>query len=58
MGGALANFCEGHRGSLTVGKYADMIVLSRNVFDLDPQEMLQSRVDLTMVAGEVVHRRD
>jgi predicted amidohydrolase YtcJ len=58
MGGALANFCEGNRGSLTVGKYADMIMLSRNLFDLDPQEMLKARVDLTMVAGEAVHRRD
>jgi predicted amidohydrolase YtcJ len=56
MGGAYANFCERTRGSITPGKAADLVVLSRNLFDLEPLEILEARVRLTVVDGQVVHR--
>jgi predicted amidohydrolase YtcJ len=56
MGGAWANFCEGNRGSITPGKYADLIVLSENLFELSPLEFLETRVELTMVGGSVEYR--
>jgi predicted amidohydrolase YtcJ len=44
-------------GSLTPGKYADVVVLSRGVFADGPAALLDTAVDVTIVAGEVVHRR-
>jgi predicted amidohydrolase YtcJ len=55
-GGAYANFCEHHRGSLTPGKAADLIALSGNLFDLPPGQIKDCRVELTMVAGQIHHQ--
>ncbi len=52
-GGAYANFCENDRGSLTPGKAADLIVLSDDLFGLDPAQIRDCRVDLTMIGGQV-----
>ena len=57
LGSAFANFAEKDRGSLTPGKYADVVVLSRDVFDDGPAALLDTAVDVTIVGGEVVHRR-
>jgi predicted amidohydrolase YtcJ len=55
-GGAYANFCERHRGSLAPGKAADLIALSHNLFELPPEQVKDCQVDLTMVEGQVRHR--
>jgi predicted amidohydrolase YtcJ len=44
-------------GTLEPGKYADLVVLSDDIFTIDPVEIERARVDLTMVDGEVVFRR-
>ena len=54
LGSAFANFAEGDRGSLTPGKYADVVVLSRDVFADGPAALLDTAVDVTIVGGEVV----
>jgi predicted amidohydrolase YtcJ len=57
IGSAFANFAEGNRGSLTRGKYADLVVLSRDLFEVaDPLEILDTTVTHTVVGGRVVHR--
>ena len=57
LGSAYANFVDDRRGSLTPGKDADVVVLSRDVFDReDPAAILATSVTHTVVAGEVVHR--
>ncbi|MFF9495927.1 amidohydrolase [Streptomyces flaveolus] len=56
MGSAYANFLENERGSLTVGKFADLVVLSRDVLTADPAAIPGTVCDLVMVGGEVVHR--
>ena len=43
-------------GSIETGKWADLIVLDRNLFDIDPQDIAGTRVLLTMVGGKVVYR--
>lgn len=55
-GGAWANRCEDTRGSVEPGKYADLIVLSRDLTEVEPAAILETEVVLTMVGGEVVHR--
>jgi predicted amidohydrolase YtcJ len=59
MGGAHVVFAEHRRGSITVGKQADLGVLSEDlvaVADVDPRRVLDVRVTHTIVGGEVVHR--
>lgn len=55
---AYASFHEGTRGSLSPGKYADLIVLDRDVMTCDPREIPGTRVLMTMVGGEVVFRTE
>jgi predicted amidohydrolase YtcJ len=57
LGSAYANFVEHERGSIEVGKQADLVVLSRDVFADEPSALLETVVALTMVDGEVVFRR-
>ena len=57
MGGAIASGDEGNRGSLTVGKWADMVVLSGDPLNTPPEEMLNIKVDQTYVGGQLVYER-
>ena len=56
-GAAYACFLEDQVGTLEPGKYADLVVLSEDLFSIDPVEIQNMQVDLTMVEGEVVYRR-
>jgi predicted amidohydrolase YtcJ len=53
---AWAAFQEKERGTLEVGKRADLVVLSQDLFALPPPRMLETRVLLTVLDGKVVHR--
>jgi hypothetical protein len=55
VGGAIANHCEDDRGSLTPGRYADLIMLSDDLFSTDPLSWLEARVTLTLVGGAIAH---
>ncbi len=58
MGGAYACFAEDDRGSVTAGKYADLVLLSRDLFGSvkpDPRKLLDTKAELTMVGGVVVY---
>ena len=54
MGSAHARFSEDTLGSLEVGKYADLAVLSRDIFSAAPADISKTHVILTMVGGKVV----
>jgi predicted amidohydrolase YtcJ len=59
IGSAFANFAERDRGSIVPGKYADLVVLSRDPFGvLDPREILETHVTHTILGGRVVHRAE
>ena len=51
---------SGHRekteGSLEPGKLADLIILSQDLFKVEPDQIIKSEVLLTMVGGKVVYR--
>ena len=55
---ARAAFLENDLGTLEPGKYADLVVLERDIFTIDPIEIEHVKVDLTMVEGAVVYERD
>jgi len=55
MGSAFANHVEGDRGSITRGRAGDLVVCSQDLFRLEPAQILETSVDLTVVDGHVVH---
>lgn len=44
------------QGSIRPGKWADMVVLSRNLFEIPPAEIVEARVDLTIFNGQIVYQ--
>jgi predicted amidohydrolase YtcJ len=57
MGSAYAEFQEKEKGSITPGKLADMVLLSDDIFQLDPKKIADVQVDMTMLGGRVVWTR-
>lgn len=55
MGGAMASGDADNRGSLTVGKWADMAVLSDNPLTTAPEALTDLRVQMTLVGGEIAY---
>jgi predicted amidohydrolase YtcJ len=43
-------------GLLEFGKYADLIILDRDLFDSDPHDIADTQVMLTLPSGREVHR--
>jgi len=54
---AIAAFEGDVRGSLKAGKLADITVCDRNLLAIDPAEILEMNVDLTIVDGKIVYER-
>ena len=55
MGAALAGHREQREGSLEKGKLADLIVIDRNLFEIEPTAIGKTEVLLTLVGGRVVY---
>jgi predicted amidohydrolase YtcJ len=56
LGAAYAGRREKTEGSIEAGKLADLIVVSQNVFDIDPHKIGETKVMTTMVGGQVVYQ--
>jgi len=54
---AYAAFEEGLKGSLVPGKLADIVVLSRDIMTVSEDEIRETRIDYTIVGGQVKYRR-
>jgi predicted amidohydrolase YtcJ len=57
VGSAYAEFGEGTKGTITRGKLADIAILSRDIFAIDPGEIGSVRIEITIVDGRVVFER-
>jgi len=57
-GGAYASFDENEKGSLTVGKLADVVVIDRDLTKIPPETIREARIMYTIVGGRVVFGRD
>lgn len=55
VGSAYAEFQEHLKGSLTPGKLADVVMLDRDIFAMNPSALDQVKVALTVVDGRVVY---
>jgi predicted amidohydrolase YtcJ len=55
LGAAIAGHREQAEGSLEPGKLADLIIVSQDLFKIEPSEIGKTQVLLTMVGGRVVY---
>jgi predicted amidohydrolase YtcJ len=56
LNAAAAAWRSADTGALGIGKFADLIVLDRDIFTVDPYDIAGTEVLLTLLAGREVHR--
>lgn len=54
---AYAEFAEEVKGSVKRGKWADLVVLDKNLFEIPPEGIQGSEVLMTIIAGKVVYEK-
>ncbi len=55
MGAAYAGGEEHRKGSLTVGKLGDAVVLRENIFDTPQEKMTENAIQATILGGKIVY---
>jgi predicted amidohydrolase YtcJ len=55
LGSAFAEFREKEKGSLTPGKFADVVVLDSDLFAMAPEKIKDAVVRYTIAGGKVVY---
>jgi predicted amidohydrolase YtcJ len=58
INGAYANFVEQNRGSITPGKYADLVMVSDDLFKISADKIKDAKVIWTMVGGKEVWKAE
>jgi predicted amidohydrolase YtcJ len=56
--GAYASFEEGLKGSIEVGKLADLVVLNDRILDVSEDKIKDLYVQMTMIDGEIVYQNE
>ena len=57
INGAYASYEENVKGSITVGKYADFVILERDPYEVDPDQIKGIRIVRTVVGGKTMFSR-
>ena len=57
LNSAYATFEENIKGTITVGKLADITVLSANLLNIDPNKIKDVEAIYTVVGGKIVHEK-
>jgi predicted amidohydrolase YtcJ len=55
MGPTMATGRQAHQGTLTPGKLGDLIVVDRDIFNINPAEIANTQVRMTILGGQVVY---
>ncbi|HML37511.1 MAG TPA: amidohydrolase [Bacillota bacterium] len=55
--GAYASFDEDKKGTIEVGKFADLAVLSGSLYDTAPDKVKDLSVDMTVIDGKIAYQR-
>ena len=54
---AYAAFEENVKGSIDVGKLADLVILNEDILTIDPVKIKDVKVDMTVFDGKVIYKR-
>ncbi len=57
LGAAYAEFTEDRKGKLQPGYLADLVIFDRDLLTVPAEQILQTRVDVTIVGGRIVYER-
>jgi predicted amidohydrolase YtcJ len=57
LNGAYVMRQEDKVGSIEVGKLADFVILDKNIFDIEPNTINQTKIVTTVFNGEVIYQR-
>ena len=57
MGPALLSGKEAVQGSISPGKWADMVLLADDLFEMDVENVKETAVVMTLVGGEIVYQK-
>ena len=55
---AYASYTEPEAGTIEIGKNADFVVLEKNIYEINPDDIKSTKVDMTIVAGNTVFERE
>ena len=55
---AYASYTEEENGTIEVGKNADFVVIEKDIYEIDPDEIKTTKVDMTVLDGEIVYERE
>jgi predicted amidohydrolase YtcJ len=55
IGSAFAEFTDDVKGTLAPGKLADLVIIDRDIFKIDPVEIERAKVTTTIMDGRVVY---
>ena len=58
LGSAYAEFMEDRKGKLKVGYLADIVIVNHDLLSLPEDQIMKTKVDMTIVGGEVVYKRE
>lgn len=54
---AYASYTENENGTIEIGKWADCVVLEKDIYEIDPDDIKTTRIDMTILAGKTVFER-
>ena len=55
VGSAFAEFQENEKGTIAPGKLADLVILTQDIFKIDPKEIEKVKVVTTIMDGRVIY---
>jgi predicted amidohydrolase YtcJ len=58
LGSAYAEYMEDRKGMIKVGYLGDVVILNQDLMTIPEDEIMQTKVDYTIVGGKIVFKRD
>ena len=54
---AYASYTEQENGTVEIGKYADFTVTEKDLYTINPDDIKDTKVDMTIIGGKIVYNR-
>lgn len=55
--GAYMSFEEDKKGKIEVGQFADLVVIDRDIYDINPLDIKDIQVECTIIGGKIVYEK-